>query len=153
MNARWARADRLWMARAINSFPVPVSPKIKTVESEGATLVTCRNTLRNDSEEPTMSSNIDSRSICSRNARFSFRVVLGFDPVIDIGSRRIPASKLPLAHFEKGCSGLETSGTRRRSVRIAFPPRMGGRVQGRCFGFHATYRGPPGGIFVHENPG
>src|SRR5580704_10392164 len=37
MNARSARLDRLWIARAISSFPVPVSPKIKTVESEGAT--------------------------------------------------------------------------------------------------------------------
>ncbi len=75
MNARSARLDRLWMARAINSFPVPVSPRIKTVESEAATLSTWRSTLRSASEEPTMSSNIESRSICSRNARFSLRVL------------------------------------------------------------------------------
>src|SRR5215472_10035130 len=36
MNARSERLERLWIARAINSLPVPVSPKIKTVESEGA---------------------------------------------------------------------------------------------------------------------
>ena len=75
MNARSARLDRLWMARAINSLPVPVSPRIKTVESEEATFATWRSTLRSASEEPTMSSNIESRSICSRNARFSLRVL------------------------------------------------------------------------------
>jgi hypothetical protein len=31
------RRDRLWIARAITSLPVPVSPVITTVESEGAT--------------------------------------------------------------------------------------------------------------------
>jgi hypothetical protein len=59
----------------INSFPVPVSPRIRIVESEGATLQTCRSTLCSASEEPTISSNIESRSICSRNARFSLRVL------------------------------------------------------------------------------
>jgi hypothetical protein len=74
-HARSARFDRLWMARAINSFPVPVSPRIRTVESEDATLETWRRTLLSASEEPTISSNIESRSICSRNARFSLRVL------------------------------------------------------------------------------
>jgi hypothetical protein len=59
MNARSARFDRLWIARAINSFPVPVYPRIKTVESDAATLATWRSTFRSASEEPTtMSSNI-----------------------------------------------------------------------------------------------
>jgi hypothetical protein len=35
MNALAARFDLLWIALAINSFPVPVSPKIRTVESVG----------------------------------------------------------------------------------------------------------------------
>ena len=34
------------MARAISSFPVPVSPKIRTVESVGATFATCASTRR-----------------------------------------------------------------------------------------------------------
>ena len=34
---RSLRAPRLWIARAINSLPVPVSPRIKTVESVFAT--------------------------------------------------------------------------------------------------------------------
>src|SRR6201993_1380365 len=63
------------MARAINSFPVPVSPRMRTVESEGATLETRRRTFLSASDEPTMSSNIESRSICSLSARFSFRVL------------------------------------------------------------------------------
>ncbi len=75
MNARSRRLELLWMARAISSLPVPVSPKIRTVESEGATFATWRSTLRSASEEPTISSNIESRSICSRNARFSLRVL------------------------------------------------------------------------------
>src|SRR5207253_6084693 len=33
MKARFARFDRLWIARAINSLPVLVSPCISTVES------------------------------------------------------------------------------------------------------------------------
>jgi len=37
MKARFARFDRLWIARAINSLPVLVSPCISTVESVGAT--------------------------------------------------------------------------------------------------------------------
>ncbi len=37
-NAREARFDRRWMARATSSLPVPVSPVMRTVESLGATL-------------------------------------------------------------------------------------------------------------------
>ena len=36
MNVRLCRSLRLWSARAINSFPLPVSPKIRTVESVAA---------------------------------------------------------------------------------------------------------------------
>ena len=50
------RQHRLWMCRANNSFPVPVSPRIKTVESDGATFAISRSTLRSASEEPTISS-------------------------------------------------------------------------------------------------
>ncbi len=75
MNARAERFDRLWIARAINSFPVPVSPETRTVESVGATFATCANTLRSAAEDPTISSNIEERSISSRNATFSFLVL------------------------------------------------------------------------------
>ena len=37
-NARSARRERLWMARAMSSLPVPVSPAMSTVESVGATI-------------------------------------------------------------------------------------------------------------------
>ena len=40
--------------------------------SVGATCETCTNTLRNASKEPTISSNVEDRSISSRSARFSF---------------------------------------------------------------------------------
>src|SRR5579863_1754141 len=43
---RSLRTLRLWMARAISSFPVPVSPLISTVESVGATCSTLRRTAR-----------------------------------------------------------------------------------------------------------
>ena len=86
------------MARAINSFPVPVSPRGSELSNpEGAAFATWRSTLRNDSEEPTMSSNIESRSICSRNARFFVPcALLGSDAVFYISSRRVPANHLTL---------------------------------------------------------
>ena len=43
-NVRPRRPLRLWMARAISSLPVPVSPWINTVESVGATISTCFST-------------------------------------------------------------------------------------------------------------
>src|SRR5580700_1966361 len=76
------------MALAINSFPVPVSPRISTVESVGATLSTCESTWRSDSDDPTIVSYIEERSISSRKARISLR----FRPLM-------------------GYSGSETSGT------------------------------------------
>jgi pimeloyl-ACP methyl ester carboxylesterase len=48
MNARSARCECLWIARAISSLPVPVSPEISTVESVGATFDTCERTAGND---------------------------------------------------------------------------------------------------------
>jgi CBS domain containing-hemolysin-like protein len=54
--------------------PVPVSPKMSTVASVSATFSTCASTRRIAAEEPTISSNIDARSISSRNARFSWRI-------------------------------------------------------------------------------
>src|SRR5881409_3234872 len=54
MNARLARGELLWMARAISSLPVPVSPRMSTVASLAATLATCARTGRN--EEPTIAS-------------------------------------------------------------------------------------------------
>jgi hypothetical protein len=38
--ARWLRRLWSWMARAMSSFPVPVSPSSRTVESLGATVST-----------------------------------------------------------------------------------------------------------------
>ena len=49
------RGLRLWIARAINSFPVPVSPWISTVESVGATVSTSSSTLRSGALCPTIS--------------------------------------------------------------------------------------------------
>src|SRR5262249_19720863 len=55
--ARDARGERLWIARAMSSFPVPVSPMIRTVESIGATLATWDSTVSRGEEAPTISSN------------------------------------------------------------------------------------------------
>src|ERR1700674_5162470 len=99
------------MARAINSLPVPVSPWIRTVESVGATLETCANTLRSDSEEPTISSNMEERTIYSRSAHFRF--ACGLRLVYD---RRCPS----LLHTNEclfrsrpvtGCTGSGTTDT------------------------------------------
>jgi hypothetical protein len=51
-NAWPFRVLRVWRARAINALPVPVSPKISTVESVGATVSTWRSTWRNASLLP-----------------------------------------------------------------------------------------------------
>ena len=40
MNGPAARAERVWMARAMTSFPEPVSPKMRTGTSEGLTSAT-----------------------------------------------------------------------------------------------------------------
>ena len=73
-NARDARCERLWIARATSSFPVPVSPVMSTVESVGATCATLVSTARSAGEVPTISSNIDDLSTSSRSARFSSRI-------------------------------------------------------------------------------
>jgi Sigma-54 interaction domain len=44
-----------WMARAIISFPVPVSPKISTVDSVGPTTSTCLSTSARAALVPTIS--------------------------------------------------------------------------------------------------
>ena len=72
-NAREDRRDRLWIARAMSSLPVPVSPVMRTVESVGATFVTLRKHGPKGARGPTISSNIDALSISSRRATFSFR--------------------------------------------------------------------------------
>src|SRR5229473_6374212 len=66
------------MARAISSLPVPVSPKIRTVETVGATFSTCARTRRSGAEEPTISSNMEDRTMSSRNAMFSLRTLALF---------------------------------------------------------------------------
>ena len=69
--ARAERRDRLWMARAMSSLPVPVSPVIRTVESVGATLATRARTACRAGDSPTISSNMEALSISSRSAMFS----------------------------------------------------------------------------------
>src|ERR1700677_3632511 len=58
MNARPHRELRLWIARAINSLPVPVSPSIRTVESVGATRSTCSSTASRAGLLPMICSNL-----------------------------------------------------------------------------------------------
>src|SRR5580658_7356067 len=67
------RRERLCIARATSSLPVPVSPVIRTVESVAATLDTREITGWRAGEVPTISSNIDALSISSRSATFSCR--------------------------------------------------------------------------------
>src|SRR5579863_624336 len=56
---------RLWIACAINSLPVPVSPWIKTVESVGATRSTCWSTDSRAGLLPITCSNLRSLDACS----------------------------------------------------------------------------------------
>ena len=50
-----ARGERLWISRAINSLPVPVSPVTSTVMSVLATFWTLRNTSCIAGDEPRIS--------------------------------------------------------------------------------------------------
>ena len=56
MNGRFLRGLIRWMARATNSLPVPVSPRINTFASVGATTSTCRRTRFRAALVPTISS-------------------------------------------------------------------------------------------------
>src|SRR5215831_8261979 len=53
------------MARAINSFPVPVSPRSRIVESVGATVCICSNTFFKAGLSPIISSKLCSMRISS----------------------------------------------------------------------------------------
>ena len=62
---RSRRALRLWMARAISSFPVPVSPKRRMVESVGDTVCNCSRTFFKVGLSPIISSKLYSVRISS----------------------------------------------------------------------------------------
>ena len=57
MNGLWDRPDSRWMALAMSSFPVPLSPLIKTELSLRAILVTVSKTVDMDRLRPTISGN------------------------------------------------------------------------------------------------
>ena len=60
---RFARGEAAWIARAISSLPVPVSPVISTVAFVGATHATRSITSDNDAEAPMMPERNDLRPI------------------------------------------------------------------------------------------
>src|SRR5215469_1701528 len=85
------------MARAISSFPVPVSPRIRTVQSAATTLRTWASTFCNGPEEPTISSDNDTWLISSRRAAFSCCSLSStLLPVLYIGTRDVPPHDLSL---------------------------------------------------------
>ena len=55
---RAARRELAWMARAISSLPVPLSPVIRTVTSVGATRTSRVNSSRIGAERPTRLSSL-----------------------------------------------------------------------------------------------
>ena len=57
MKERPWRTLKSWIARAISSFPVPVSPNIKVLESVGATMETSSRAVLNAGLSPTISPN------------------------------------------------------------------------------------------------
>ena len=67
---RSRRGLQSWIARAMSSLPVPVSPLMRTVESVGATVSTCCNTNRRFGLVPTISSKSCSARISS--SRYDF---------------------------------------------------------------------------------
>ncbi len=69
------RLERVWMARATSSFPVPLSPVTSTVVLKSAILETVRKMSSISLLFARMDSNWFSFWICSRRARFSRRRV------------------------------------------------------------------------------
>ena len=57
-NGRVARFEFAWMARAISSLPVPLSPVINTVTSVGATRTSLVSSSRIGAERPTRLSSL-----------------------------------------------------------------------------------------------
>jgi hypothetical protein len=64
------------MARAISSFPVPLSPRMRMVESVAATFRTRSSTRRIGSLNPMMFSNVYCRIACVLRWMFSFRMLV-----------------------------------------------------------------------------
>src|SRR5882762_9283773 len=152
MKARFERLDRLCIARAISSLPVPVSPKTKTVESVGATFETWISTWRNGSEEPTISSNMDERTMSSLNATFSFRV---------LSSARLRSSiSVPVAYQRTrppvrrgtGCNGGGASDTDRPSGALVARFQTAGREPSLLCAPRAPSRDLPDDTFWRESP-
>ena len=69
--ARFARGEAAWIARAMSSFPVPVSPVTSTVASVAATRATRSRTPRSAAELPMMPPVAAAAAISSCSARFS----------------------------------------------------------------------------------
>ncbi len=67
----WARGLASWIALATSSFPVPLSPVIRTVERAGATCSTRRNTFSIFSDRPINPSRLTERAIACRSVRRS----------------------------------------------------------------------------------
>ena len=74
LRAVWLNRN-LSVALVVSAKSFETGCRMRTVESVGATFATCTSTLRSGSDDPTISSNIDARSISSRNAKFSFRIL------------------------------------------------------------------------------
>ena len=81
------------MARAISSLPVPVSPRMSTVESDGATLATCVNTLRMTLRRA--DDFFEHRRVIDLFAQrqvFFLSSLFGPFAIVDVGPRRVPAN-------------------------------------------------------------
>jgi hypothetical protein len=91
MKARAIRFDFLWMARAISSLPLPVSPVISTVESVAATLSTSVSTRRKRRRRP--DDLLEHRRTVDLFAQRDVLVansIFGTFAIVDVGGRGIP---------------------------------------------------------------
>ena len=64
-------------------------------ESVGATLSTCESTLRSDSDDPTIVSYIEERSISSPGQVLVADSLFGLLAIVNVRPRRIPADDFP----------------------------------------------------------
>src|SRR5580692_3042776 len=97
MKALAARFDLRCRARAISSLPVPVSPRMRTVASDGATFATCFSTCRMDSQEPTnLLKHRGAVNFLAQSNVLVLETLFNDLAILDVGPRGIPSFDAPL---------------------------------------------------------
>src|SRR6266436_9518976 len=116
--ARAERGERLWMARAMSSLPVPVSPVISTVRIRrrhlGHVRQNCPKRRRGADDLLEHRRAID---LFAQREVLASDAVFGPLAVVDVGSCRIPADDIAVVVAERAVAGQEPT------ILSVFPAR------------------------------